>query len=209
MSPRFNVFRNRGTNNIRHRSLLDARYSLQRLGLVSGKADRHCFGWLHKKMMHHGRPLVKRKGIVVSWCHFQGGIMSDIADDQGSNREERNLEKFEAKQAHELEDFEARQRRELEEFERQEQRELEEFEREEAKTFVIKIDRTEYRVHERQLTGLQLRNLPTSPIGPDRDLFEVVPGGSDIKIADNAEVKMRDGLRFFTAPAQINPGNTQ
>ena len=56
-------------------------------------------------------------------------------------------------------------------------------------------------------TGAQLRALPNPPIGPDRDLFEVVPGGSDEKIADTQEVKMRDGLRFFTAPAQINPGS--
>lgn len=72
--------------------------------------------------------------------------------------------------------------------------------------FTIKIDRTEFHVDEPELTGFQLRQLPTPPIGPDRDLFEVVPGGSDRKIADGEEVKMRDGLRFFTAPAQINPG---
>jgi hypothetical protein len=105
-----------------------------------------------------------------------------------------------------LEEFEARQRRELEEFETRERRELEEFEHRERPTFVIKIDRPEYRVHQRQLTGLQLRELPHPPIGPDRDLFEVVPGGSDLKIGNEQEVKMRDGLRFFTAPAQINPG---
>ncbi len=38
------------------------------------------------------------------------------------------------------------------------------------------------------------------------DLFEVVPGGSDKKIELTDRVKMRPGLRFFTAPAQINPG---
>jgi len=72
--------------------------------------------------------------------------------------------------------------------------------------FTIKIDRMEFRVREREITGLQLRQLPHPPIGPDRDLFEVVPGGSDVKIADRDVVKMRDGLRFFTAPVQINPG---
>lgn len=71
---------------------------------------------------------------------------------------------------------------------------------------VIKIDRKEYKVREPVLTGAQLRRLPEPDIGPDRDLFEVVPGGSDWKIANDQEVKMRDGLRFFTAPAQINPG---
>lgn len=72
--------------------------------------------------------------------------------------------------------------------------------------FVIKIDRKEYKVTVPQLTGAQLRKLPEPDIGADRDLFEVVPGGSDRKIANEQEVKMRDGLRLFTAPAQINPG---
>ena len=72
--------------------------------------------------------------------------------------------------------------------------------------FTIKIDRAIYKVHARELTGQQLRAVSDPPIGADRDLFEVVPGGSDIKILDDDVVKMRDGLRFFTAPAQINPG---
>lgn len=74
------------------------------------------------------------------------------------------------------------------------------------KTFEIKIDRAEYKVREAVLTGAQLRKLPKPDIGPERDLFEVVPGGSDLKIENDMQVKMRDGLRFFTAPAQINPG---
>jgi hypothetical protein len=76
-----------------------------------------------------------------------------------------------------------------------------------TRSFAIKIDRVIFEVHERELTGLQLRHLPHPPIGPDRDLFEVIPGGSDKKILDSDIVKMRDGLRFFTAPAQINPGS--
>jgi hypothetical protein len=78
----------------------------------------------------------------------------------------------------------------------------------EGHEFSIKIDRNHYKVSEEHLTGLQLRDLSNPPIGPDRDLFEVVPGGSDIKILDEQTVEMRDGLRFFTAPAQINPGAT-
>jgi hypothetical protein len=73
-------------------------------------------------------------------------------------------------------------------------------------TFEIQIDRTHYKVHQERMTGLELRHVPPMPIGPDRDLFEVVPGGSDRKIADETVVDIRDGLRFFTAPAQINPG---
>ena len=72
--------------------------------------------------------------------------------------------------------------------------------------FEIQIDRTHYKVEFRHMTGTQLRLVPTPPIGPDRDLFEVVPGGSDRKIGDEQVVEIRNGLRFFTAPAQINPG---
>ena len=55
---------------------------------------------------------------------------------------------------------------------------------------VIKIDRKEYKVREPVVTGTQLRRLPEPDIGSDRDLFEVVPGGSDRKIANDQEVKM-------------------
>jgi hypothetical protein len=72
--------------------------------------------------------------------------------------------------------------------------------------FEIQIDRIHYTVTMKHMTGLQLRHVPTPAIGPDRDLFEVVPGGSDRKIGDEQAVEIRNGLRFFTAPAQINPG---
>lgn len=72
--------------------------------------------------------------------------------------------------------------------------------------FNIRIDRDHFKVSEAVLTGAQLRALPDPDIGADRDLFEVVPGGSDRKIELTDLVEMRDGLRFFTAPAQINPG---
>lgn len=75
------------------------------------------------------------------------------------------------------------------------------------KDFEIKIDRTVYKVRQSMLTGAELRRLPEPNIGPERDLFEVVPGGSDVKIELTTEVEMRNGLRFFTAPAQINPGS--
>jgi hypothetical protein len=133
-------------------------------------------------------------------------VQMDHAADRQDDQEK--LEELEQKQERELENFEARQRRELEEFEAKEREELEEFERREGRAFNIKIDRTAYVVHERKRSGLQLRHLAVPPIGADRDLFEVVPGGSDRKIENETEVKMRDGLRFFTAPAQINPGQS-
>ncbi len=72
--------------------------------------------------------------------------------------------------------------------------------------FQIQIDRTHYRVDQEQMTGAELRRVPNPPIGPDRDLWEVVPGGADRKIGDADTVEIRNGKRFFTAPAQINPG---
>ena len=75
----------------------------------------------------------------------------------------------------------------------------------------VRIDRKEYPVprdllNDGKMTGAQLRRLADPDIGEDRDLFEVVPGGSDRKVGDDDEVVIRNGLRFFSAPAQINPG---
>ena len=75
--------------------------------------------------------------------------------------------------------------------------------------FEIQIDRAHYTVTMKHMTGLQLRHIPTPSIGPERDLFEVVPGGSDRKIGNEQVVEIRNGLRFFTAPAQINPGGEE
>lgn len=73
--------------------------------------------------------------------------------------------------------------------------------------FHIKIDRVEYHVAEEELTGAQVRQLPKPPIGPDRDLFEVIPGQADRKIDDAYVVEIVNGKRLFTAPAHINPGH--
>lgn len=75
-----------------------------------------------------------------------------------------------------------------------------------APGFRIQIDRAHYDVHQLEMTGEQLRHVPPTPIGPDRDLFEVVPGEPDRKISDDEVVKISNGKRFFTAPAHINPG---
>lgn len=72
--------------------------------------------------------------------------------------------------------------------------------------FQIQIDRVHYTVNVETMTGAQLRALVSPPIGPDRDLFEVVPGGTDRKIENGDSVPLRNGLRFFTAPSHINPG---
>lgn len=72
--------------------------------------------------------------------------------------------------------------------------------------FHIQIDRTRYEVHKAKMTGAELRQVPPTPILPDRDLFEVVPGHPDRKIKNDDIVEIRNGLRFFTAPGTINPG---
>jgi len=72
--------------------------------------------------------------------------------------------------------------------------------------FQIQIDRVHFTVDKAQMTGAELRQVPPTAIGPDRDLFEVVPGGADRKVEDATVVDIRNGMRFFTAPAQINPG---
>lgn len=74
-------------------------------------------------------------------------------------------------------------------------------------TFHIQIDRVHYEVHQEELSGEQIRNVPPTPIGADRDLYEVRPGEQDLLIGDADFVKIRDGLRFFTAPHHINPGS--
>jgi len=72
--------------------------------------------------------------------------------------------------------------------------------------FKIQIDRVHYIVTKPQMTGAELRKVPPTPIGPDRDLFEVIPGDPDRKIGDADVVEIHNGKRFFTAPAHINPG---
>jgi hypothetical protein len=72
--------------------------------------------------------------------------------------------------------------------------------------FQIQIDRVHYTVHQASMNGAELRQVPETPIGPDRDLFEVVPGHTDRKIGDSDPVEITNGKRFFTAPSHINPG---
>jgi hypothetical protein len=73
--------------------------------------------------------------------------------------------------------------------------------------FQITIDKEHFTVHEPSLTGSQLRALTNPPIGPDRDLYEEIPGpGEDVLIEDAAAVNMRNGLHLFTAPHTITPG---
>lgn len=75
----------------------------------------------------------------------------------------------------------------------------------------IRVDRVDVEVPldsltDGTLTGSRIRQLLSPPIGADRDLFEIVPGGADRKIGDEDSVVLRDWMRFFSAPRTINPG---
>jgi len=72
--------------------------------------------------------------------------------------------------------------------------------------FLIHIDKAEYRVDGPTITGAKLRAVPPTPIGPEFDLYEEVPGGEDVLIREDMVVHLRSGMHFFTAPANINPG---
>ena len=78
-------------------------------------------------------------------------------------------------------------------------------------SFHIRLDRTDLvvppdRLSAGKLTGRQIRDLANPPIGADRDIFEIVPGGSDRKIEDDQAVTIQNWMRFFSAPGVINPG---
>jgi len=71
----------------------------------------------------------------------------------------------------------------------------------------IHIDRQTIKTDAASLTGTQLRNLHTPPIGADRDLFLKVPGPTDDElIGDDQSVQLKDGMQFYTAPRTITPG---
>ncbi|RDV43970.1 multiubiquitin domain-containing protein (plasmid) [Streptomyces sp. L7] len=71
----------------------------------------------------------------------------------------------------------------------------------------IRIDRIEYEVYKRKMTGAELRTLPSPDVPADRDLWRDVPDKRDVKVQDEDIVHLKDGMRFFTAPGRINPGS--
>jgi hypothetical protein len=79
----------------------------------------------------------------------------------------------------------------------------------EIEGIVIRIDRVEYEVFHRKMTGAQLRTVPSPDVAADRDLWRDVPDKRDVKVQDEDVVRLTDGMRFFTAPGRINPGATE
>jgi len=76
----------------------------------------------------------------------------------------------------------------------------------EIDAITIRIDRVEYEVFERKMTGAQLRVVPSPDVAADRHLWLDVPDKRDVKVQDEDIIRLRDGIRFFTAPGRINPG---
>jgi Multiubiquitin len=72
--------------------------------------------------------------------------------------------------------------------------------------FEIFIDHHKFEVTQAIMTGAELRQLPSPPIGPDRDLYLEQPGGEDQLIGLQYQIKIKDGQHFFTVPTTINPG---
>jgi len=73
-------------------------------------------------------------------------------------------------------------------------------------SFPIFIDKVKYDVVGEEITGAALRALPTPAIGPERDLYLVVPGGEDDLIDDTESVSIKPGTKFMTVPRLITPG---
>ncbi len=74
------------------------------------------------------------------------------------------------------------------------------------KHFSIHIDRETFKVDQETMTGAELRALPKPPIGEDRNLYRVVPGGQDVKVNDRDVVDLKPGMHFVTAPKNVTPG---
>jgi hypothetical protein len=71
----------------------------------------------------------------------------------------------------------------------------------------IHIDRTPHEVNEHELTGTQLRDLPTPPIAADFDLWLEERGDVEDELVVPTELlKLKEDMHFYSAPTKINPG---
>ncbi|MFB7976580.1 multiubiquitin domain-containing protein [Bacillus subtilis] len=79
----------------------------------------------------------------------------------------------------------------------------------EIEPITIHIDRSAYEVFRRKITGLELRVVTSPDVAADRDLWLDVPDKRDVKVQDEDVVRLKSGMRFFTAPGRINPGSAE
>lgn len=74
-------------------------------------------------------------------------------------------------------------------------------------TIRIHIDRQPYTVHERDMTGADLRNVPTPPIGENFDLWLEEHGDTEDKAVTPVEtVRVKEDMHFYSSPSNISPG---
>ncbi|WP_320669554.1 hypothetical protein [Patulibacter defluvii] len=74
--------------------------------------------------------------------------------------------------------------------------------------WMIRIDRKRYDLERSPLTGAEIRQLPQPPLGPDVDLYlEEDRDVDDRLIADTDQIRIEDGLDFYSTPATITPGH--
>lgn len=72
----------------------------------------------------------------------------------------------------------------------------------------VTIDSEIFSVPKAEISAHELRALPDPDIGPDRDLYLEASGNQDDDlIEDDGVIKLKDKMRFFTAPASITPGH--
>lgn len=64
----------------------------------------------------------------------------------------------------------------------------------------IRLDSVDYEVVFDELSGRQLRELPTPPIPHAADLFEELPNGKDRQIDNDYQVEIYSSKVFYTAP---------
>lgn len=77
----------------------------------------------------------------------------------------------------------------------------------EIEAVTIRIDRVDYEAYKRKMTGAELRTVPSPDVASDRDLWLDVPDKRDVKVQDEDLIRLKNGIRFFTAPGRINPGS--
>ncbi len=66
--------------------------------------------------------------------------------------------------------------------------------------FRIRLDSADYEVSLRELTGREIRDLPSPPIRQENELFEQLPNGDDRLIDLDYEAEIYTGKVFFTSP---------
>ena len=76
------------------------------------------------------------------------------------------------------------------------------------RAITILIDRVAYDTIAGKTTAALIRTIPNPDVAEDRHLWLDVPDGRDLKLADDKEINLKDGMRFYTAPGRINPGSS-